>query len=106
MGTRSGDVDPGVFGYLAGRAGLTIGELTGALYTASGLQGLSGVSNDLRTVQTAAAGGDQRARLALAVFVHRLAKAIAGMVTSLERLADLAQGRAGTRPTAGIPSLA
>ena len=86
MGTRSGDVDPGVFGFLADRAGLTIDELNDALYTASGLQGLSGVSNDMRTVQAAAAEGDERARLALEVFVHRLAKAIAAMVVGLGRL--------------------
>jgi len=86
MGTRSGDVDPGVFGYLADRAGLTIGEINEALYTVSGLQGLSGVSNDMRTVEAAAAERNERARLAMEVFVHRLAKAIAGMVVSLERL--------------------
>ena len=86
MGTRSGDVDPGVFAFLASRAGLTIDELDKTLYNASGLQGLSGVSNDMRTVEAAAAEGNERARLALEVFVHRLAKAIAGMVTSLEWL--------------------
>jgi acetate kinase len=85
MGTRSGDVDPGVFGYLADRAGLTVGEITRVLNTASGLAGLSGVGSDMRAVEAAAAGGDERARLALEVFVHRLAKAIAGMVVSLER---------------------
>jgi acetate kinase len=86
MGTRSGDVDPGVFGYLADQAGLTSDELDNTLNTASGLQGLSGVSNDMRTVQVSAAEGNERARLALEVFVHRLAKAIAGMVVGLERL--------------------
>ena len=86
MGTRSGDVDPGVFGYLARQAGLTVDQLTDALNTASGLQGLSGVGNDMRAVESAAAGGDERARLALDVFVYRLAKAVAGMVVGLERL--------------------
>jgi acetate kinase len=86
MGTRSGDVDPGVFGYLAGQTGHSAGELTEVLNKRSGLLGLSGVSNDMRTVQDAAARGDERARLALEVFVHRLAKAIAGLVTSLDRL--------------------
>jgi acetate kinase len=86
MGTRSGDIDPGVFGYLADQAGLTIDDLTDTLNTASGLQGLSGVSNDMRTVQDSAAEGNKRARRALEVFVHRLAKAIAGMVVGLERL--------------------
>ena len=86
MGTRSGDVDPGVFGYLAGQAGLAVDQLTDALNTASGLTGLSGVGNDMRAVESAAAGGDERARLALDVFVYRLAKAVAGMVVGLERL--------------------
>jgi acetate kinase len=86
MGTRSGDVDPGVFAFLADRAGLTIDELDRTLYHASGLLGLSGMSNDMRTVEAAAAEGNERARLALEVFVHRLAKAIAGMVVGLERL--------------------
>jgi acetate kinase len=86
MGTRSGDVDPGIFDYLADEAGLTAAELTRVLNTASGLAGLSGVTNDMRAVEAAAAGGDERARLALDVFVHRLAKAVAGLTVSLERL--------------------
>ena len=86
MGTRSGDVDPGLFGYLASQTGQTSAELTQVLNTQSGLLGLSGVGNDMRTVEAAAAAGDQRAELALEVFVHRLAKAVAGLVTSLERL--------------------
>jgi len=44
------------------------------------------VGNDMRTVEAAAAGGNERAQLALEVFVHRLAKAIAGLVVGLERL--------------------
>ena len=86
MGTRSGDIDPGVFAYLAEQTGHSAAELAGTLNTRSGLLGLSGTSNDMRHVQDAAAGGDVRARLALDVFVHRLAKAVAGLVTSLERL--------------------
>jgi len=86
MGTRSGDVDPGMFGYLAHRTGRGVDELTEALNTQSGLLGLSGVGHDMRAIQAAAASGDERARLALDVFAHRLAKAIAGLVTSLERL--------------------
>ena len=86
MGTRSGDIDPGIFGYLADQVGLTVDQLTDALNTASGLAGLSGVGNDMRAIQSAAADGNKRARLALEVFVHRLAKAVAAMVTSLDRL--------------------
>ena len=86
MGTRSGDVDPGLAGYLAERAGLDAGQITETLNTGSGLAGLSGVGNDMRTVEAAAAGGNQRAQLALDVFVHRLCKAVAGLVVGLGRL--------------------
>src|SRR6202046_681032 len=86
MGTRSGDVDPGLLSYLAGRTGQGIDELTRALNVDSGLEGLSGVGNDMRTVAGAAADGDERAQLALDVFVHRLSKAIAGLVVGLQRL--------------------
>jgi len=86
MGTRSGDVDPGLIGYLAGRTGMNADEITQTLNTGSGLQGLSGVGNDMRTVEDAAAGGNERAQLALDVFVYRLCKAIAGLVVGLQRL--------------------
>jgi acetate kinase len=86
MGTRSGDIDPGVFGYLAGQTGATAAGLTDVLNAGSGLLGLSGTSNDMRTIQDAAAAGDDRAQLAIDVFVHRLAKAIAALVTGLDRL--------------------
>ena len=86
MGTRSGDVDPGLIGYLAGRTGMNVDEITQALNADSGLQGLSGVGNDMRTVTDAAADGNERAQLALDVFVHRLSKAIAALVVGLQRL--------------------
>ena len=82
------------------------------LNTASGLAGLSGVSNDMRTVEVAAAAGNERAWLALEVFVHRLAKAIAGMVVGLGRLDALVftggigeNSAADPGPGAGRPGL-
>jgi acetate kinase len=86
MGTRSGDVDPGALGYMAERTGMDADQLTRVLNLDSGLQGLSGVGNDMRTIEAAAAEGNERAQLALEVFVHRLSKAIAGLVVGLERL--------------------
>jgi acetate kinase len=86
MGTRSGDVDPGMFGYLAEQADLTVDQLTDMLDTKSGLAGLSGVGNDMRAILSAGADGNERAQLAIEVFVHRLAKAVAALVTSLDRL--------------------
>jgi len=86
MGTRSGDVDPGLIGYVAARTGMDLDQLMRVLNTESGLRGLSGVSNDMRAVVAASAEGNERARLALDVFVHRLSKAIAGLVVGLDRL--------------------
>ena len=86
MGTRSGDVDPGVLGYMAEQTGMDVGQLTQVLNLDSGLQGLSGVGNDMRAIEAAAAEGNERAQLALEVFVHRLSKAIAGLVVGLGRL--------------------
>src|SRR5690242_16149458 len=83
MGTRSGDVDPGLLGYLAEQTGRGAADLTDVLDTRSGLLGLSGISNDMRTISEAAERGDERAGLALDVFVHRLAKAVAGLAASL-----------------------
>jgi acetate kinase len=83
MGTRSGDVDPGLLGYLAERTGQHAAGLTEALDTRSGLLGLSGTTNDMRTISEAAEKGDERAGLALDVFVHRLAKAVAALTASL-----------------------
>jgi acetate kinase len=86
MGTRSGDVDPGLLGYLAERTGRSAADLTDVLDTRSGLLGLSGASNDMRTISESAAQGDERAGLALDVFVHRLAKAVAALAASLDGL--------------------
>ena len=86
MGTRSGDVDPGLFAHLARTAGLDAEAVTDALNGRSGLLGLSGTSNDMRTVEAAAEQGDERAELALDVFTARLAKAVGALAVPLERL--------------------
>ncbi len=75
MGTRSGDVDPGILVDLV-RAGWSADRLDELLNKRSGLAGLSGVGNDLRDIQDRAAEGDDRCRLALHVFCHRLRKTI------------------------------
>ena len=70
MGTRSGDVDPGLLFHL-GRAGVTLDELDALLNRRSGLLGLSG-SGDMRDVIERAERGEAAARLALDVYHHRL----------------------------------
>jgi acetate kinase len=71
MGTRSGDVDPGLHAYLAREAGLSLDEIDTVLNKRSGLLGLSGV-NDFRELEQRLAAADTDARLAFDVAVHRL----------------------------------
>lgn len=73
MGTRSGDVDPALPGYLARAAGMDAEQVEAALNRESGLLALAG-SNDVREVRAAAARGDGEARLAMDVYCHRLRK--------------------------------
>ncbi|GGS29539.1 acetate kinase [Deinococcus knuensis] len=86
MGTRSGDVDPGLHDFIARQAGLSLSEVTAALNRESGLLGLSGLSNDMRELEEAAARGHAGARLAVEAFVYRLAKQVAGMAVALGRV--------------------
>ena len=71
MGTRSGDVDPGLHAYLAREAGLSLVEIDTVLNKRSGLLGLSGV-NDFRHLEQRLAAGEADARLAFDVVVHRI----------------------------------
>ncbi|MDQ1745184.1 MAG: acetate kinase [Pseudonocardiales bacterium] len=86
MGTRSGDVDAGLLGYIAGRLGLDLAAVLDQLNTRSGLLGLSGISNDMRSLEQAADAGSAAAALAIEVFCYRLAKAIGALAVALERL--------------------
>lgn len=72
MGTRSGDIDPGVLLHLA-RLGRSVDEIDDLLNRRSGLLGMAG-SNDLRDVTAAAEAGDAAAALAIEVMLHRLRK--------------------------------
>jgi acetate kinase len=86
MGTRSGDVDPGLLGYIAERLGLDLAGVLKELNSHSGILGLSRLSNDMRTVLGAARDGDPDAQLAVDVFCYRAAKAIAALSVPLGRL--------------------
>ncbi|MDR3436825.1 acetate kinase [Telmatospirillum sp.] len=86
MGTRSGDVDPGALVHLGRNAGWDINTMDTVLNKKSGLLGISELSNDMRAIESAAAEGHDGAKKALDVFVHRLARHIGGLATSLPRL--------------------
>lgn len=83
MGTRSGDLDPGVPGYIAQRTGADIDAITADLNKRSGLLGLSERSNDMRELVQAAETGDEKAALAIDVFAYRLAKYVAALAVPL-----------------------
>lgn len=74
MGTRSGDLDPAVALWLAGREGVE--RASTVLNQQSGVLGLSGVSHDLRDLHKARKEGDERAQLALDVMVYRIRKQV------------------------------
>ena len=74
MGTRSGDIDPGIIIQLMRQDDYDVDAVDELLNNESGLAGLSGVGNDLRDIEDRAADGDDRCRLAIQVFAHRLRK--------------------------------
>ncbi len=78
MGTRSGDLDPSLSQFLEQHMGYNAQEVNDLYNKKSGLLGISGISNDCRTLEKAALEGDRRAQLALDIFCYRLAKYIAG----------------------------
>lgn len=86
MGTRSGDIDPGVLVYMARRLPGGIDEVDKALNKSSGLLGLSQKSNDMRELLELEARGDKAARLAIESFCSHLASTLAGLATSLPSL--------------------
>jgi acetate kinase len=83
MATRSGSLDPGLLLYLQQHQGVSVADLDATLNDRSGLLGVSGVAGDLRAVLAAADGGDERARLAYAMFIHGLVRMVGAMVAVL-----------------------
>ena len=83
MGTRSGAVDPGILTFLQRRHGLTVEQLDSALMNGSGLLGVSGVSLDLAKIETAAAQGNERARLAFDIFADQVRSAIGALAVKM-----------------------
>jgi acetate kinase len=80
MGTRCGALDPGAVLWLAGERGLDAGAIEELLYDRSGLLGVSGLSSDMRTLL---ASPDPRARLAVDLFVYRIARELGSLAAAL-----------------------
>jgi acetate kinase len=83
MGTRTGDMDPAVVLYIMDRQKLSPQEMNTLLNNKSGMKGLSGISNDMREIEQKAAEGNQRAKLALDIFVYRVVKYIGSYVAAM-----------------------
>lgn len=85
MGTRGGDMDPAVLFFLADK-GLSLADLNKLCNKQSGLLGLSGRSNDMRTLTEAAREGDEMAKLAIDVFCYRVKKYLGAYMAVLGRV--------------------
>lgn len=82
MGTRSGDVDPGAFGFLSRELGLDVAQIEAALYNDSGLKVLTG-SPDMRDAEDRAAAGDPAAQLAIEIYAYRARKYIGAYAAAM-----------------------
>ncbi|MCG4585472.1 acetate kinase, partial [Anaerosalibacter bizertensis] len=76
MGTRSGNIDPAIIPFLVEKENLSMEEVNNLLNKESGVLGISGVSSDFRDIEQAAEKGNERAELALDVFVNKVKKYI------------------------------
>ncbi|MGM0419370.1 MAG: acetate/propionate family kinase [Bacillota bacterium] len=83
MGTRCGDIDPAIVPFLQEKEDLSSKEIDNIMNKESGLLGISGISNDSRDIQEAAAEGDERAQLAEAVFNYRVKKYIGAYTAAM-----------------------
>jgi acetate kinase len=83
MGTRSGDVDPGVLIHLLREKKMTPEDLDELLNRRSGLKGLSGLTHDMRELESAAEGGDEGALIAIQSFCYRAKKYLGAYIAAL-----------------------
>ena len=89
MGTRSGDVDPSLHMHLKRQLDMSLEDIDAMLNKESGLLGISGLSNDLRTVEEAANEGHQDAKLAIEMFCYRVGKYLASLSCALPELTGI-----------------
>jgi len=86
MGTRSGDLDLGVLTYIMTKEEINISTANTLINKFSGMLGISGVSSDMREIEQAAGEGDERAALALEMYVYRIKKYIGSYVAVMNGL--------------------
>ena len=86
MGSRSGDIDPGLIEFMVHHQNKTLEQVMTDLNRSSGLKGLSQQSNDMRTLLDAENTGDEKAKRAIDVFCFRVARQLAALSTSLSSI--------------------
>ncbi|EKX96212.1 acetate kinase [Hoylesella saccharolytica F0055] len=103
MGSRSGDIDPSAVTYLMDKLGKKPQEMADFLNKESGVLGITGISSDMREIESAAAEGNKRARLALDMYNYRIKKYIGayaaamGGVDIIVWTAGVGENQVGTR---------
>lgn len=83
MGTRCGDIDPAIVPFIMEKWDMSFQEIDAVMNKKSGVLGISGVSNDFRVIEEAAAAGNKRAQLALDMFHHKVRRSIGGLIASM-----------------------
>ena len=83
MGTRCGDIDPAIIPFVMKRTGMSVDEMDTLMNKKSGILGVSGVSSDFRDVEEAANSGNDRAKLALNMYYHKVKSFIGAYVAVL-----------------------
>ncbi len=83
MGTRTGDIDPAIVPFIQKRTGMSADELDTLMNKQSGVQGISGVSSDFRDLAKAASEGNERAQLALDMFVYQGTKIVGSYAAAM-----------------------
>ena len=83
MGTRCGGIDPSVVTYIANKENKTPDEMSDLMNKKSGFLGISGITSDCRDLQAAAESGNQRAQLAIDMFVYQIKKFIGSYAAAM-----------------------
>ncbi|WIV10820.1 acetate kinase [Proteiniborus sp. MB09-C3] len=86
MGTRSGDIDPAIIPFIMDKENMTFEEVNDMLNKKSGVLGISGLSSDFRDLEVATEEGNERAKLAIDVFVNRVKKYVGAYVATMCRI--------------------
>ena len=89
MGTRSGDIDPGIIEVIAKNEGKDISEITNMLNKKSGIAGLSEVSSDFRDITKAIEEGNEKAKVALQAYVRTVVRFIGAYVAVMNGVDDI-----------------